>query len=234
MASLTAPDCPKLSAIRRIVSKSVWSVIPTSLIEAQNRGIVFSRAIRVHQPGPGDVIGMISGGCATEPCSGLVLDDHGGAGCAKRFATFQAILSLAGQSHAQGICAVDSGDRPEEHIHRRAAKILPRPLVRAQSHALFILLHDHMIVTRRDPNAGRAKQITRLALPHGQGALGCKTLGQEHRENGWHALRDAFAKNKRASPPTGTPFVVSTQPERTDQPGCGKIESRSKPSPQAE
>ena len=62
--------------------------------------------------------------------------------------------------------------------------------MRAQAHAVLFVLHNHMKVPWRDPNARGAKPITCLALPHGQRALACKTLGQERRKNGRHMLRN--------------------------------------------
>ena len=58
----------------------------------------------------------------------LVLDDHGGAGRAKRFAPFQSVLSHAGQNHAQGICAVNAR-RPIGKAHPpTAGKNFPEAL----------------------------------------------------------------------------------------------------------
>src|SRR5258708_2783241 len=40
------------------------------------------------------------------------------------------------------------------------------------------VLHDHVLIAGRDPNARGAEQITRLALPYWERAFACKALGQ--------------------------------------------------------
>ena len=92
---------------------------------------------------------------APDNAAGLVLNDYRGARRGKCFAPFQSILSHAGQNHSESAGAIYGGNGTKQNIHRRAAKVFPRPLMCAQAHKVIVILHNHMIVARRDPNARR-------------------------------------------------------------------------------
>jgi hypothetical protein len=133
---------------------------------------------------------------APDDAAGLVLDDDRGAGRAERFAPFQSILSHAGQDHAQGIRAIDCGDRSEEHVHRWPAEIFARPLVRRQHLAVFFFPYLHVIVAGGNPDTRRVKQVSRLTFPHRQGALRRGLFCHENRKYSRHMLCNDNGKQK--------------------------------------
>ena len=94
----------------------------------------------------------------------------------------QPVLPHAGEDDAEGPRAVEARDRTKEHVHRRAAGILPRPLVKVQPRALAGGGELHVKAARSDPGLPGSKQGPLLAFPGGKAGDGGEALGQEARE----------------------------------------------------